>query len=117
MSTGVTVIAGHIGGNRHRRGNLRADGRDRCAGRERRRAARANADSLAVSLGEGSTFAAEILSATSFDQLAVTGTVTLSNPTLGLTLANGITLPVNTTFKIIDNDAADAVAGTFANLS
>ncbi len=71
---------------------------------------------LAVTLAEGSTFTAEILSATSFDQLAVTGAVTLNNPTLGLTLANGITLPVNTTFKIIDNDAADAVSGTFANL-
>jgi autotransporter-associated beta strand protein len=72
--------------------------------------------SLPVTLAEGSTFAVEILSATSFDQLGVTGTVSLNNATLGLTLANGLTLPVDTTFKIIDNDGADAVSGTFANL-
>jgi autotransporter-associated beta strand protein len=71
---------------------------------------------LPVIFTEGSTFAAEILSATSFDQLGVNNTVTLSNATLGLTVANGTTLPVNTTFKIIDNDLADAVDGTFANL-
>jgi autotransporter-associated beta strand protein len=69
----------------------------------------------AVIFAEGSTFAAEILSAASFDQLAVTGTVTLRDPALAVTLANGITLPLNASFKIIDNDGTDAVIETFAN--
>ena len=116
LSTGVTVLAGTLGGTGTVAGIFTLPGATVAPGASAGVLRSANGNSLAVSLAEGSTFAAEILSATSFDQLGVTGTVTLSNATLGLTLANGITLPVNTNFKIIDNDGADAVDGTFANL-
>ena len=54
-----------------------------------------------------------------YDQLKVTGTVTLSdsNPaTLTVSLYNGFKPKVGNTFTIIDNDASDAVTGTFNNL-
>jgi autotransporter-associated beta strand protein len=116
LSTGVTVLAGTLGGNGTVAGIFTMPGATVAPGASAGVLRSANANSLVVSLAEGATFAAEILSAASFDQLGVTGTVTLSNPTLGVTLANGITLPVGASFKIIDNDAADAVAGTFADL-
>jgi autotransporter-associated beta strand protein len=117
LSTQVTVLAAAtLGGTGTVAGIFTLPGATVAPGASAGVLRGANGNSLAASLAEGSTLAAEILSATSFDQLGVTGTVTLSNPTLGLTLANGITLPVNTNFKIIDNDLADAVNGTFANL-
>ncbi len=52
---------------------------------------------------------------TGHDQLAVNGTVTLSNPTLAITFP--ALIPANgTSFTIINNDGADAVSGTFAGL-
>jgi autotransporter-associated beta strand protein len=49
-----------------------------------------------------------------YSQLSVTGTVSLANATLMPTL--GFTSAISNKFTIIDNDAADAVTGTFKNL-
>ncbi len=49
-----------------------------------------------------------------FDQLDVTGTVTLgSATTLSLSLVNSYAPAVNDSFVLIDNDGTDAVSGTF----
>jgi len=50
---------------------------------------------------------------TQYDQLSVTGTVTLGGP---LDLVSGYGAQVGDTFLIVDNDGTDAVAGTFAGL-
>ena len=52
-----------------------------------------------------------------FDRLRVAGSVDLSGQELGLSLASGYTPDVGDAFGIIDNDAADAVSGTFSGLS
>jgi len=55
------------------------------------------------------------ITASNNDILSVVGTVTLSNPTLQVTLPS--TIPtVGQTFLIIANDGADAISGTFAGL-
>jgi autotransporter-associated beta strand protein len=51
-----------------------------------------------------------------YDQLNVTGTVTLTGATLSATLGAGFTPTLGTSFTIINNDASDAVVGTFAGL-
>ncbi len=60
---------------------------------------------------------------TEYDQMKVTGTVTLNDSgvppvagTLDVSRFNGFKPSKGQTFTIIDNDAADAVTGTFANL-
>ncbi len=50
----------------------------------------------------------------SYDALSVTGAVTLANCNLQITALP--TFPAGTTFTLINNDAADAVSGTFAGL-
>ena len=52
---------------------------------------------------------------TGHDQLAVNGTVTLSNPTLTVTFPAAVP-PAGTSFVIIANDGTDPVSGTFAGL-
>jgi hypothetical protein len=58
---------------------------------------------------------------THYDQLAVTGTVTLNNPALmvryGFRPSDPFFLAPGQTFTIIDNDGGDPVAGTFAGLA
>jgi CSLREA domain-containing protein len=66
-----------------------------------------------------STFAVEINGATvgssGYDQLNVTGTVSLGNATLSL---SGTHTPIaGQTFTIINNDGADAITGTFNGLA
>lgn len=51
-----------------------------------------------------------------FDQIAVTGTVSISNAKLDLSLLSGYA-PTSGNFTIIDNDGADAVTGTFLGLA
>ena len=52
---------------------------------------------------------------TGYDQVSVTGTVTLNNPTLKLTLLG---VPSEgQTFTIISNDGVDAISGTFSGLA
>src|SRR5579862_660076 len=48
-----------------------------------------------------------------FDQLAVTGTVTLMSPNITGTAAM-FTAPIGTQIKILDNQSAGAISGTFA---
>jgi autotransporter-associated beta strand protein len=55
---------------------------------------------------------------TDYDQLQVTGTVTLDNAILSLSsLSFSDSPPVNQQFTIIANDGADVVVGTFAGLA
>jgi autotransporter-associated beta strand protein len=65
----------------------------------------------------GGTLSMDILgtgaAGTAYDQLKVTGTVTLSsNIELILTLGPAFTYTPNSTFTLIDNDGGDALAGT-----
>ena len=50
-----------------------------------------------------------------YDQLQVTGTVTLGN-TLTVSIGNAFTPIADQQFKIIDNDGSDPVSGTFKDL-
>ena len=65
---------------------------------------------LAIGLG-GTT------AATGYDQIDVSGAVDLTGATLNLSLLGGFTPAMGNSFTIIDNDGADAVAGTFAGLA
>ncbi len=65
------------------------------------------------------TFQTELASTTActgYDQLQVTGTVTLTNATLTPSLLNGFVPKAGDSFTLIQNDAADPVTGTFTNL-
>ena len=71
------------------------------------------------SFGTGATFEAEIMGATpgtQHDQIAVTGTVDINNATLNID-DTGLTAAGNETIVLIDNDAVDAVTGTFNGLA
>ncbi len=52
---------------------------------------------------------------TDYDQIAVTGTVSLGGS--NLSLSSGFTATAGQTFTIIDNDGSDAVTGTFNGLA
>lgn len=54
---------------------------------------------------------------TEYDQMKVTGTVTLGNGTLSTLLINGYKPVAGQAYTIIENDGADAVSGTFNNLA
>jgi hypothetical protein len=62
-----------------------------------------------------------VTAGTHYDQLAVTGTVTLNNPALmvryGFRPSDPFFLAPGQTFTIISNDGGDAVVGTFAALA
>jgi large repetitive protein len=71
-----------------------------------------------VTFNSGSTFAIELhgtTAGTQYDQLNVTGTVSLGGATLNLTL--GYAATSGDTFVLINNDDADAVVGTFSGLA
>ncbi|TAL15282.1 hypothetical protein EPN95_00110 [Patescibacteria group bacterium] len=81
-----------------------------------------------LSLNPGAIYQAELLNASSYDQLAVgaqyTGSghaVTLGSgtnlPTLNLVLYSGYSIKKGDSFKIIDNKSATTVSGTFAGLA
>ena len=53
---------------------------------------------------------------TQHDQIDVTGTVNINNATLNID-DTGYTAVGNETFVLIDNDAADAITGTFNGLA
>ncbi len=71
-----------------------------------------------LSLAAGAHFAVQIAGTTvgtQYDQVAVTGTVSLAGASLDLSLLNGFNPQVGASFLIIDNDGtADAVTGKFA---
>ena len=54
---------------------------------------------------------------TDYDQMKVTGTVTLTGGTLNTVLYNSYKPAKGTTYTIIDNDGSDAVTGTFTGLA
>ncbi len=73
-----------------------------------------------VSFASGSTFDVEIggtTVGTEYDQLNVTGTVSLGGSTLNLSVFNGFTPVSGQTFTIINNDSTEAVTGTFSGLA
>lgn len=68
----------------------------------------------------GSTYEFEVggtTACTQYDQTKVTGTVALGNGTLSTVMFNNFKPATGQSFTIIDNDAADAVTGTFNNLA
>jgi autotransporter-associated beta strand protein len=71
-----------------------------------------------LTLASGSTANMEIegtAAGTGYDQIAVTGTVTISGATLSLTVTD---IPsAGATYVLIDNDGVDAVTGTFSGLA
>ena len=69
---------------------------------------------LASSGGQHNLTLAPGVAGTSYDQIQVTGTVSLGGTALVVTSAGP--LPIGGTYTIIDNDAADAVVGTYAGL-
>ncbi len=71
-----------------------------------------------VTFNAGSTFAVDVNgpnAGTDYDQLMVNGTVALGNATLAT--KGGFTPTVGQALTLINNDASDAVSGTFSNLS
>ncbi|MCB1486878.1 MAG: autotransporter-associated beta strand repeat-containing protein, partial [Bauldia sp.] len=74
-----------------------------------------------VALAAGATFAIELAGTSpgvgGHDQVKVTGTVNLGGATLDGDVLPGFVPSVGDSFTIIDNDGADAVAGTFAGLA
>jgi autotransporter-associated beta strand protein len=70
-----------------------------------------------LTLSGASTLAIELngTAAGTFDQVSVTGGVSLGGATLNVAL--GFTPLLGTIFTIVSNDGADAVSGTFAGLS
>lgn len=69
----------------------------------------------AMVFNAGATLNAKINGTGSFDKLTVAGTVNIAAGTLVLTTAT-LSVPIGTTFTLIDNDAADSTAGSFAGL-
>ena len=70
-----------------------------------------------LTLNSGSHFTVEIAGTTAgtdYDQVVVTGTVTLNGASLDLSLLNSFDPVAGDSFTIIDNDGADAVTGSFA---
>jgi len=71
-----------------------------------------------LALASGATFGVQLngtAAGTQYDRVNVTGAVNLGGATLVVTL--GFAPAVGTIFTLIDNDAADAVTGTFAGLA
>ena len=70
-----------------------------------------------LNLGPSSTFAVDgtgVAPGSQHDQVVVNGTVSLTNATLKINALP--TVPIGTTFVLIDNDGADPVLGTFGSL-
>ncbi|HSV16260.1 MAG TPA: hypothetical protein VLI90_18500 [Tepidisphaeraceae bacterium] len=52
-----------------------------------------------------------------FDVLDVAGSVALAGPSLNVSLINGYTPPIGSSFTVITNDGSDAITGTFAGVN
>ncbi|MCB1502084.1 MAG: autotransporter-associated beta strand repeat-containing protein, partial [Bauldia sp.] len=74
-----------------------------------------------IALAAGATFAVELAGTTpgigGYDQVKVTGTVSLGGADLDGDVIGGFVPSVGNAFTVIDNDGVDAVAGTFAGLA
>lgn len=71
-----------------------------------------------LTLASGSTATMEIdgtAAGTGYDQINVTGTVTINSATLNVVL--GYTPAIGDSYTLINNDGADAVTGTFSGLA
>ncbi|MFL5329473.1 MAG: beta strand repeat-containing protein [Gemmataceae bacterium] len=71
-----------------------------------------------ITFNTNSIFSVELngaVAGTGYDQISVNGTVNLGNATLN-TSYNGFSIPGGQVFRVIDNDGADAVTGTFNGL-
>jgi autotransporter-associated beta strand protein len=73
-----------------------------------------------LTLSSSSTFSAVVSGATAgtgYDQINVTGTVTLTGSSLSVTIGTGFTPSLGESFTLISNDGTDAVVGTFTGLA
>ena len=70
----------------------------------------------AFTLGSGAVYEVEVNAAGESDKVIVNGTVNLTGATLRVLAANG-NYKTSTNYTIIENDGADAVAGTFATIT
>lgn len=74
-----------------------------------------------ISFATGATFSIELggtaTPGTDYDQLAVTGSVTLTSALLSISLVNGFDPVSGDSFIVINNDGTDAVNGTFITLA
>lgn len=72
-----------------------------------------------LTLASGSTLEIELGGTTAgqYDQVDVTGAVTLTGSTLSGAFSGGYAVGATTTFTIINNDGSDAVTGTFSGLA
>ena len=66
-------------------------------------------------MGSGTVFSASVTNTTTLTMLAVKGSVTLGNATLSFNLLG--TPQKGETYRIIDNDGADAIDGTFNGIA
>ena len=69
-----------------------------------------------LALSSDSTLVADINGTTAgsdYDQVAVTGSVAFTSAALTVNLVNAYTPALNDTFKLVDNDSASAITGTF----
>jgi fibronectin-binding autotransporter adhesin len=71
--------------------------------------------SSGLNLGSNATLIIDGISSSQYDQLLVTGAVSLANCTLQVNSLPSV--PVGTTFTIINNDGTDPVSGTFNGLA
>ena len=71
--------------------------------------------SSGLNFGSNATFVVNGTSTSQYDQLLVTGAVSLANCTLQVNSLPSV--PVGTTFIIINNDGTDPVSGTFNGLA
>lgn len=112
----VTVQKGGIVGGKGKIGNLTLENGSTLAPGESPGCLSSNN----LTFVAGSIYEFEVGGATActqYDQMKVTGTVTLGNGTLNTVLFNGFKPVKDQNYMIIENDAADAVAGTFLNLA
>ena len=62
-------------------------------------------------------YLADIASGSSYDQLNVTGTISLTGATLTLNIPSGIAFTDGARLTLIANDSTDAITGTFNGLA
>jgi fibronectin-binding autotransporter adhesin len=68
----------------------------------------------ALTMNTSSIFSVD-MTATTADQINVTGAVSLSTALLQLNIPNGTTFAANQQFLLINNDSTDLISGTFSN--
>lgn len=72
-----------------------------------------------LTLHSGATFATQmdgITAGTGYGQLIVSGTISLNNATLLLTVLSGFTLPFESAYEILNNTGSSSISTTFSGL-